>query len=420
MQWSLSVAHEEYLNKGSSSESEEEPHEIKLERKVPKKREPKLKPPNALERIFGKPNAVKDRYFTAGKSIDDTNRRNIHTEPSPFKYPQDLEEFSYKVMSKAWRDTRRRKEMKLKYNERQSYRTRQQMDVLQRLWVKDPQIKSMKTILDLDPEFFTLIEGRPVPQKLTHKEYIKDVRDVLRTKIVSGYREDEILLIDENFIVEQKVIDEIKQEFQKYVNTFEDFLFTDHTNSMALLRQSEQEAQIAAEKYEIHRELSKNYGSLKSTVYNLEEKWRNCKMYQKFLYLVSPMDWRKTHDFYHIKRMDSERSVELEEENSGSSVFGRYKLAEVGEVLSLENLIEQFLDDIKMQDEPQLFFNEPLQLLKVFNFIEMQNLNSLLHSEELAIPLEKVKEGMAKIHKKFDEDMNSLQDIITSLEGGIM
>lgn len=37
-------------------------------------------------------------------------------------------------------------------------------------------------------------------------------------------------------------------------------------------------------------------GAVGSQVYQLEERWREARSLQKFLYLVSPMSWRRQHD----------------------------------------------------------------------------------------------------------------------------
>ncbi|KAF5269977.1 hypothetical protein FQR65_LT05776 [Abscondita terminalis] len=388
-----------------------------LKRKHMKKKEAIVKPPTTLERVFGRPNKPRDHYFTAGVSINESNQRNIHAEALPFSYPTDLEEFSYRLMAKAWRDSRIQKDNKKKVQDRQSQRTRQKLDLLNRLYVKDAETKSLKTILDVDPNFFSLIEGRPIPQKFNRWDYIGDVRDVLRTKIVTGYREDEIMLLDENFSEEMKAIEEIKSEFQKYVNTFEEFLFNDHTSAMTVLQQSETEAHYAHQKSEELRTLSEDYGSLRSTVYNLEEKWRNCKMYQKFLYIVSPMEWRRKYDFYFMTEDTSTSQIARMREES--SIFARFRLSPF-EVQSLDSLIDQFLEDVKIQEEPELYFTDPNQLMKVFSFIELQNLNTLLHSEELAAPLQHVLEVIDATQIAFDAEVTRLQEMIDSLEGGII
>ncbi|KAB0801924.1 hypothetical protein PPYR_04110 [Photinus pyralis] len=360
-----------------------------------KVKEPKLKPPSALERVFGKPNKPRDRYFTAGVKINESNNIGINAETLPFSYPKDLDEFSYRLTSKSWRQSRIKQENERKYNERHK------IDLLNRLYVKEPEVKSMKTILDVDPQFYTLTAGRPVGRKFNRRDYIEDINNVLRTKIAIGYREDDIMVVDENHASEKKILNEVSREFQKYLNTFEEFLFNDHSASMDLLKESEQIESEASEKVETLQKLTKGYGSLKSTVCNLEEKWRNCKTYQKFLYLVSPMDWRKEHDFYLTQETANDRRP-------------------AGEVQSLSNLISQFVEDVQTQEKPSLFFSEPNQLLKVFAFIELQNLNTLLHSEELAVPLEQVKEAVKYIEDSFSTEGASLQEIIDNLEREII
>lgn len=382
--------------------------------KKAKKVKPKIKAPTPVEMISAKRCA--DHYFTAGKKVNDDNQRDLLKESSPFVYPKDLEEFAYKVMSKAWRDNLRRKELKFKYNERNNYQSRQQLDILNRLYVKDPETTRMKTILDIDPDFFSIVEGRPIKEKFKISNYIEDMRKLVRLKIICGYRQDEIELIEQNFNEEQRIIDEVRHNYEKYVNAFEEFLFDDHTASMKLLSESDKQATMAEEKFEQYSELSKDFGTLRYTVYNLEEKWRSCKMYQKFLYLVSPVYWRRKHDYYHLSQKESHQSLVSEI----STVFGRYRLQSSGNVLSLEDLVEQFMDDCKTQEDPLLFFTSPMQLLKVFRFIEIQNLNTLLHIEELAGPTEHVKEGVKSASYVFDTEMQALQEIADSLEGGIV
>lgn len=131
------------------------------------------------------------------------------------------------------------------------------MDLPNRLYVEEPTIANARMIQDIDPEFYTIVEGRPIGEKLKLREYVQTVRDVLKTKILTGYRGDDIMFIDESLILEQKKIDEIKENYQVYVNSFEDFLFNDHTESMNLLQESDLEAQAAQEKYEQFKELSK-------------------------------------------------------------------------------------------------------------------------------------------------------------------
>lgn len=385
----------------------------KVQTKFKPKPKPKVRPKKPIERIFGSKEVVKEHYFSAGVKINENNQRDLLKEPTPFTYPKDIEEFSYNVISKEWRERARQKELKQKCNERNNYQSRQQLDILNRLWVEDPKEQSMRTIFDIDPDFFTIVEGRPIAEKFNIKDYIKDIRDILRTRIIAGFKEDEILLINENFIDEQRAIDDIKDKLQKYVDQFEEFLYNDHSTSMNLLRLAEKEAAAANEKYEIFRSLSTDYGALKAQVSGLEEKWRNLKLYQKFCYILSPYQWRQEHDYYHFKK-------ETGEVVPDPSILFDNKFAEFEETQSLHDLIDIFLEDCRTQDEPQLYFKEPVEMLKVFRFMEIQNLNSLLHTEELALPLENIRNGMIQATKKFDEEIQTLRETVENLEGEIL
>lgn len=259
-----------------------------------------------------------------------------------------------------------------------------------------------------------MFSGRPIPDKLDIRSYIDLVRETLRTKIICGYREDDIMLIEENLLLEQKMIDTIKKNLQSYINTFEEFLYRDHTSAMELLRNSENTAKETYEKYEEYKLLAKEFGALRSSMYNSEEKWRNCKLYQKFLYEVSPMSWKQG-------RTRSRRASVflMEEDPNDNNVFGKYKLSLTDTEISLPNIIKLFNQEMAEETEPELYFKDPEQLVDVFRFMEMQNLHSLLHSEELAVPLDNVKESMRIAEKLFDDEIRNLQEAIDKLAGGI-
>lgn len=138
-----------------------------------------------------------------------------------------------------------------------------------------------------------MFQGRPIPDKIDIRSYINLVRETLRTKIICGYREDDIMLIEEKLRLEQKKLNIIKENLQCYVNTFEEFLYRDHTSAMQLLKDSDKVNTEAYEKYEEYKVLNKQYNALRSSVYSCEEKWRNCKLYQNFLYATSPMTWKQ-------------------------------------------------------------------------------------------------------------------------------
>nr|XP_023018027.1 cilia- and flagella-associated protein 100-like [Leptinotarsa decemlineata] len=213
------------------------------------------------------------------------------------------------------------------------------------------------------------------------------------------------------------MIDTIKENYQIYVNTFEEFLYRDHTSAMQLLRNSEKAAEEAYNAYEEYKKLAKRFGALRSSLYNSEEKYRNCKMYQKFLYTVSPLSWRGERQKF--RRTSVFMMEPVDDDNEEEKIFGKYRLSLAEKGVSLNDILQLFREECMDDESPQLYFKDPEQLMDVFRFMEMQNLNSLLHAEELAIPLEHVKDGMRVAEKIFESEIEKLRGCIDSLSGGI-
>ncbi|CAH1155461.1 unnamed protein product [Phaedon cochleariae] len=361
---------------------------------------------------------ARQKYFTAGSKIDKKNARCLDEDPSPYSYPKDLDELAQRIMTKAWRDDVRRKELKVNCFNKTSYQGRRKADLLNRLYVEEPKVESMKTVLDIDPQYFKVIEGRPIPDSHSIRDYIEINKECLRTRIINGYREDDIRLIEENLVHEQKLIDSIQVNYQKYVNIFEEFLYRDHSSAMKLLKLSQEAADNADEKYWELKACSKKYDAAKSSLYQSEQKWRNCKLYQRFLHNVSPVSWRSTSGC-NMKSKSISIYVQKPDQADESDIFGKFRQSIQEKAPSLSDILEAFREEVKNDTPPEIYFTEPEELMEVFQYMQIQNLNSLMHTEEMAIPLANIKDAIKDAEKLFDVEIKSLQAEIDFLEGGI-
>ncbi|VEN40976.1 unnamed protein product [Callosobruchus maculatus] len=355
----------------------------------------------------------KRKYFTDNPRINDENCRNLQNEPSWYGYSKDMEQFAQNIMIKAWRNDVRIKELAMKCQDKPSYQGRFRLDMANRLYVKEPEHLPMKTVLDVDSKYFNTIEGRPNPERFNLREYIDTVRETLRIKIAIGYRDDDIMLIDENLMMEQKMINIISANYQNYVNAFEEFLFKDHHNSMIILEECEETSALAIERYEEYKMAAKKYSAMKSALYFSEEKWRDSKMYQEFLFNMSPVRFRLAHP-KQSKDVDT-----IAEDVLDDDIFAKYRVALDDVELTLGD-IKKISDECQNAADADIYFKEPGELVEVFRYMELQNLNNLLYCEELAAPLESVKNNMAQAEKMFDKEIASLSEIIGRLEFGIM
>lgn len=249
------------------------------------------------------------------------------------------------------------------------------------------------------------------------REYIDQVRASLRTKIITGYRQDDIMLIDETLKLEQEMINIVSKNLESYISKFEEFLMDDHTSAMQLLEQTATLATAAYSKEHEYELLAKQHSFLCTCIYKLEERWKQSKTYEKFLYNLSPLMWR-------LGRDDKRRRLSIygAQDNSDDifSIFETYRHSVIERGVSLRDILNEFGQEIQSEKEPELYFVHPEQLMDVYRSIEAQNLNAVLHSEELAAPLAYVKESMRMAEILFDEEIKSLEEIIEKLGVAIM
>jgi seryl-tRNA synthetase len=365
------------------------------------------------ERIFNrKHTGLSVHYFTAGTGVDRNTARDVTKEQTPFRFPPETEEFSYK----AWRQRFREQESRYDFRTRPNFRSRQNMDILNRLYIPDEEVEASREpdLLDIDPQFFKVIQGRPIREKLDIRKYVEEVRETFRTRLKVGYQTDEAMKIDKKFRQEQKRFNKIQAMLKLYSDSFEEFLEEDYESSEKLLRDAQEQAEKSGHMRQELRELEKQVETAKCQLHVLLEEWRNCKMFQKFLYMVSPMFWRKEHDFIHRTQSGS---VLLASEIS--THFEQYRLSSTESPLSLDALLDLCLTDVNKGEEPLLYFTEPDELMQVFKELELQNLNALLHSETLSDPTHSVQRSLEQARKNFETESASLMDKIENLKAAI-
>ncbi|XP_044735743.1 cilia- and flagella-associated protein 100-like [Chrysoperla carnea] len=371
-----------------------------------------IKRTHILQKIFHTRNVPRSQYYSSQASnVTAENQRDVTKDKIPFKYPDDRNLLYYKGQLKAKKAENRIKEKYLPISAQQSNRTRQCSDILKRTFVEEPE-DVVHTITDIDPEWFTMVEGRPILTQHSQSRYVQDLRNCLLTKLQISLKEDEISRQEENYQQELQTIDAMNKSFGAYVNDFEDMLSKDHAEAMKLLHELDVMLKHTAKKDEEYKNLSKDLGILRVRLYILEENWRTLKMYQKFLYQTSPMHWRREHDYIH--------KTEHGLVTHWSSLFGKYRLADTSVEPTLESLIDIFLEDIKTQEEPKLYFTDPEQIIVVFRELEAQNLNSLLHSEDLATPLETMTIQLEETKNTLDKELELMQEVVDDIEKNIL
>lgn len=138
--------------------------------------------------------------------------------------------------------------------------------------------------------------GRKIKVNKNIREYVTDIRSCFFTRLKIGYYMDEILKAEEEHALERSKFEETKKNFEVYLNCFEEFLKCDHSSSLQLLKKAEEEKLKSQEKTAKIADLANHLRRLQAELLILVEKWATYRTYQKFLYNISPSEWRKEHD----------------------------------------------------------------------------------------------------------------------------
>ncbi|OAD53367.1 Coiled-coil domain-containing protein 37 [Eufriesea mexicana] len=338
-------------------------------------------------------------YFTKGhEHLGEA--RNVLEEQSPFIYPPCSLMFAYFQYWKAKKRTtdkeRRMGVLKSKDSHELLRSLRVDVDIEALEAKKHKDLDEAIAITDVDPQYFSELDGRIVKEKFSVRDYVEDTRDILKSRLLAGQEMDDCIRIDQQFVEEQRHLDEIK----------------DHEKSMKILQEAENEVKITREITEERNQLSVEYGRVRLDVYHWEESWRMVKMCQRFLFQVSPIAWRVEHDWIH--RTASGENVT---HDNADDLFGQYRM--VDEVASLDVLIDLFEQDINEAGPAELYFEDPLELIHVFRAIETQNLNALIHLESLAEPMAEMMLTIQAADLQIKSEVGEITNTINELRDSI-
>nr|XP_012216499.1 PREDICTED: coiled-coil domain-containing protein 37-like [Linepithema humile] len=363
------------------------------------------------------PSSRKRNYWTSGHEYL-SEGRNGRKEQSPFGFPSCSQTLAHLQWWKAWKNkiiTERSKKISKKQYKYEPLRTN---DILERLRIETEEAKKHKdsgkaiAITDVDSQYFTELSGRPVKEKFSLDEYIQDMRDVLKTKLLIGQKKDDCIRIDQQFEHESRRLQNIQHRARRYVSGFEEFLSKDHKKSVDMLEKAAEETKLTEETSARRNELAKKFGQIRLDVYFWEENWKMVKMCQMFLYRVSPLAWRVKYD--RIYKSESTKSIDSFDR---VDMFGRYKAPD--ESASLEDLIELFEQDIADAGPAELYFTNPFDLMLVFRAMETQNLNALIHLESLAAPITDMTTTITATEAEIKQEISEISSTIDDLENSI-
>lgn len=382
--------------------------------KVPK---PTVVAPTVMDKILHRsrqPRAV--YYFTSGREVNPKVLQEVEKEFTSFPLPPvPPVGVPYNVIKRVERKKQREAESGLNVTDKPSRKTKLMEHLNERVYVPPNDKLNLglpKTNVDLDDQFFAAIKGRPIKDKFSLKDYVNDVRETFRTKLKTGFLQDEVYLIDEQYLNEKKRISQLTDLFKNYHTSFKEFEAQDHEEWLMIRKQADEMANDTSAMRAELKKLMKELSQIRCSLYILEENWRNCKLCQIFLYQISPLSWQMEHP---LKDKDGQDITSI------NVMFDRYKLDAEGSVQSLNELIDIFQEDVAVEKgPPELYFTDPWQVRLVFREMELQHLSSLLIIESIRKPKDVMVQGLQAVQEYYDTEIKSIEEQLEMAEKQIV
>ncbi|XP_075430715.1 cilia- and flagella-associated protein 100 [Ascaphus truei] len=295
-------------------------------------------------------------------------------------------------------------------------------------------------------------------QKESLHEYINKKREMFLLQYSLTVKRDEIHKLEALAAAEEMKLEKAEQFLEEDAVKFDEFLKQNDRNSVEALKQADRETKLKMEKVSEIKRQTAQMVNIKSDISKCEDVLREYLMHKDFLFKLSPKEWREEAAGKRAGRKLSVISTSREKEKRGSeskvslspALGKRRESRSSGQVIQsrdstrdvqqpsrlsikqqttkkmsnatslgedkdiLENLVSS-----DSEEEPELYFTDPQQLLDIFSELEEQNLSLIQNSQETEELLEETKQTIASTEERMEKETQQLQEHIDQLKVSI-
>lgn len=375
---------------------------------------------------------------------------------NPFTIPPDIDIFAIrnKERKKAKAERERMKTMKIHEKMTYSVKNKAKERGLRKALKKEEEEENRKQ--ETDEERLKALQEclswkiaikKDYPlEKETFRDYINDRREIFLLEYAIAVKREEIQKLEKIAKKEERKLEKAEYNLEKDIAIFDEFLKENHKSSVQALKIAEKESAAKAKKIvQIHAIGSQIMG-LQSDITRFENSLREYKMYRDFLYQLSPKEWQEEYEKKHGKQLKtadkesaSEKSLTIEMNtnaidvpssllsvesvNSSLSPGTRPQLKSLLKPLSTENLNSSQDQESEIcsdeDEEPELYFTDPQQLLSVFAEMEEQNFSYLCNFQETQKEINELQHTFINAQQRKDRERAQLKEVSLTLKSTV-
>ncbi|XP_039250583.1 cilia- and flagella-associated protein 100-like [Styela clava] len=389
---------------------------------------------------------------------------------NPFKVPPDQDIFMLRDKERQRKKEERDQQRSLKVHEKTTYASR----------VNAKTAAMRKGVLgtDEDETLEEAVKGMGVKddpgwtlavtrdrnvEKEDLADYVSKKRQMFLVQYSLAVKRDEMRKLEELAAAEERKLERAEKFLEEDAAMFDEFLKENDRNSVEAIKVAESETKAKLEKV---AEIKKNTAmmmAIRSEISKHEETLKEYMLYKNFLSKLTPNEWKEEksaiktekrkarvkeqsssqHHPTPIERrsqMSSARKRGDTESRSssrgqsrdsahhkrsilrGSAVSrGTRNLSTPKSVTDSESIrsVEATFSEDDSDDEPDLYFADPKQLLAIFQELEEQNLSLITNSQETEEAMEELKQTIQLTKEKLDRETGILKSQISILKATI-
>ncbi|KAJ7316923.1 hypothetical protein JRQ81_003085 [Phrynocephalus forsythii] len=314
-----------------------------------------------------------------------------------------------------------------------------------------------------------------VVERETIHDYINQKRQMFLLQYAVAVKKDEIQKLENLAIQEEAKLEKAEEDLEKDAAMFDEFLKENDRNSAQALKIAEKETKAKLEKIVEIRELTAHMMNIQSEIARFEDTLQEYVVFKDFLYQLSPKEWREDYERRHMKEKVMKRipDLPLEDRSAVASLKGRdlreklkpramsiakrssfdmmgmdsslkspslsrreslkmsrrssrsFSRSQQSKRLRLtaqpaEDKTSPDLSDEEDDEEPELYFTDPHQLLNLFTELEEQNLSLIQNSQETEETLDELRHTLANTRNKMDREIEQLKLLTVTLKTNII
>ncbi|XP_028414422.1 cilia- and flagella-associated protein 100-like [Dendronephthya gigantea] len=412
---------------------------------------------SSRNRMRSRPNSTAQgsAHVTFQAKPDMYNPRN-----NPFRVPMDNDIFTLREKERDEKLQQRKVQHKLKVHEKTTYASRVNAKTAEMRKIVDDvddegdemDTKDEDGIVKDDPQFTLAITRDRNVEKENLSDFIAKKREMFLVQYSLGVKRDEMRKLEEIAQAEEKKLELAEQYLEEDAQMFDEFLKENDKNSVDAIKIAENETKIKLEKVSDIKKINAQMMAIKSEISKNEDTLKDYMLYKQFLDILTPPEFKEKE---RLRRLEKQRKKAAESQAkplsylekvppgaiterkhsrhsrkdskvqikpSSSAITHRSHTntrIESASDRSVTSSSHHESEDESSDEEPELYFTDPQQLLDIFTELEEQNLSLIQNSQETEEALEELKQTIEQTKTKMDKETEVLKQQISLLKDAI-